>query len=889
MIMQRYGNYLRRRYVPVCSAPTSAASRDLGNVKYLSFLPSSRCVDIKLLRRGRVRDSLKIRKPGLGREWFRLLSTTSQQLDPTDDALEDQFYGTENVEDEFDDDNEFVLQHVPSGTDNRDGKILEAWFDTVFTPSLEASVSNIDPFEQAMAFLQETKTRSQEAGDSNVSTESYNAVLKSLSTCYGDEAVEEKATEIVAQMKTTDNAQPDINTYNYYIGCIRRGSTERAAQTAIDVLNDICSPDNSLEPTVSTYNAVLAWCSMSESVAINVVDNLYKKMVLESQIKPNRETFLFIFHALAHEANRNGVIDHSIIECWLDRMEENLGRDEINGEILTATFPSIASLDDNIRWSFELQLPSCSSWKNQWIEREQQLFPGVKVRKAENIVSSLLKKRERKSDKFIQCCTDAAQKTEAWYELLSQKYSNSPTIETFQDIISAWVQTGTTDGLVRAEFWAMKALASPDLNNGRTFEDIVLPILLGWAQIDEACRLERVEDWIKKLEEISVAQEEKGLDNIKPSDKIIGAAILSWRNHQKWLLRNERDLILIYEASLKCTMWLEQYCSLSFDEQHSSEDIIDASLFAHVIDSWRDVTFEFYQKGKMIEVITEKFNKTENLPGPLDQICHVVELMRCRIFSKKEQQKCDKLCHLTLMSREIFSLAVKGIFNYVKSEESAKELSSPLHPAVSTLLANVEQILFDTDVLYPEIRRQPLSALKMLPKDERDKDTLLTEVVKTSRPFLNAFSHDSFTKRESKTLYHARQGHFSWFTNHHTYQLFYLRLMTNCTTVDNGYIDRIVFGISERISSATMHEPESHHRNTWLLITKHISNMSILPRQRTDILRRMMKRAKTIWNENDMNFYLAIITKESNPYWKFDKEEDKKEFLQFMENLWTTE
>ena len=119
---------------------------------------------------------------------------------------------------------------------------------------------------------------------------------------------------------------------------------------------------------------------------------------------------------------------------------------------------------------------------------------------------------------------------------LSQKYSNSPTIEIFQDIILAWVQTGTTESLVRAEFWAMKALASPDLNNGRTFEDIVLPILLGWAQIDEACRLVRFEDWTKKLEEISVAKEEKGLDNIKPSDKIIGAAIMSWRNHQKWFL-----------------------------------------------------------------------------------------------------------------------------------------------------------------------------------------------------------------------------------------------------------------------------------------------------------------------------------------------------------------
>ena len=435
---------------------------------------------------------------------LRPFSTNSSQIS------EDNSHNIKKVNEEKNEEGEYILQHIPSSsgyaTSSPMEKLLESWAEAATTHSIskkntdistQTSIANSSetdlPIEVAMqqtlSWLgQVTKQPLSSQQQGIISTETFNTVLKVLSNMTAktipsifhekqsenernEETVEEVATHILQQMKSTDNqsSRPNITTYNNYIACLRGHTPLETATHARMILNELQSvSNNALTPNVETYNAVLKWYAMdihpsaenNDTVDMTTINEIYKEMTEKMGILPNYETFQIILHACTKKiclANnfcfnpfiRNDTESEEKIDewnpyqaqIWIERMVNTLGNDSIDLGIWNLTLPYVTpyhypSFVSAMTENFAESRYSSPDWK--WRidceKREHDLFPDnmkKKIRSPENERISL--DFVSPTDPKIQHAIESAQKLEQWVEYITNNISLNLSLHTSED------------------------------------------------------------------------------------------------------------------------------------------------------------------------------------------------------------------------------------------------------------------------------------------------------------------------------------------------------------------------------------------------------------------------------------------------------------------------
>lgn len=668
-----------------------------------------------------------------------------------------------------------------------------------------------------------------------------------------NETEEEIATRILQKMKSSNDSQskPNIETYNAYIACIRRSTPRDAAEEAESILeelytNSLADPDEPV-PNVETYNAVLTWYAMDHSsIDMIKMEELYQEMTQERKTMPNRRTFQIMLHSCSkrigdensfhfdpeikpHEELSKEQVDflkprHS--QLWIHRMSHLLGKESVDKDIWNLTIPFYFSkfFPSSIMIQTKKDNPRCSStflWKNQWENRERKLFPNYD--KTMTSLWNLYRYQylDPVSDPEAEKRIQMALNLERWVEYIIQVNSNvdstidpesiseddkshetlqlDPTMEALDAIVLAWVETRTKEGLLRAESWALKALEFPHLKKEGIHVNSFLPILTAWAMCGEQFGVQRVEEWITKIEELSDIHDEEKLEEdnnhvMKPNSHIYAAAIQSWTMYQTALIHerspDHKDDVL--RAANQCTEWLEKLCSLDPNPELHVQ-ALDGSVFAHVVDSWMRVLKSQYIGITPTRKNIEKIMNSSQYQESTDKIFHVVELMNSKIVKNETNQV--QVFDLLSTFHDVYGIALRPFKN-------AKFLGRD-DLQVNSRFIQIQQMLYVSDILYPHLTGNSDSVLT-----HKTSSNQLLHVAST----LSAFSHPRFVNLCRNLLSSklsvdvTEDNHVSKIERTHSYDFFYTYLLRISRTLppslSKGLKLKIHYGILDRIASS---------------------------------------------------------------------------------------
>ena len=828
------------------------------------------------------------------------------------------------------DEEEYILQHVPSSTNDASTssnnnvpydslsssspmeKILEAWADTVTQhpfsntniASMQTMQKNVDTsagalsttttittataretaIQQTLSWFnqmtnqqmkQNTKHPQQSFGSNHpkITTSTYNVVLKMLAETAVNapsifiennndkdetETVEQAATRILEQMKSSNlsHSQPNIETYNTYIACLRRSTPKETSSAAEIILNSILSEANAPEANVETYNAVLMWHAMYTEVD-NIVDmskmeELYQGMI-QMNINPNYRTFQIMLYACTKKVcsthdfkfdpftSSTDQKPHQA-QLWIERMTEILGADSIDDDIWNLTIPFFPSkfYPSPLMTTKNNSTSLYSRCKAEWDERERMLFSNEtdalqrldQLNTSYKLVSLADPEAERK--------IEMAQKLEEWVEyIMATSTANDhqqsevengepqsyPTITAVNAIILAWVQTCTKEGLLKAESWALKALEFPHLEKEGVHVNTFLPILIGWAMCEEEYGIRRVEEWIDKFEELSTAYEEEKLSHIKhsnnhqikPNAHVLGAAILGWKMHQILLLKGDKkeNKDAIFYAANQSTRWLEKLCALDTGEDLSIKPL-DGSVFAHVIDTWYNISWTPKLHGQNADMLTINDTVTEN-------VLRVVRLMNSKIVMNHDEH--PPLFNLLPTFHKVYGHAIRTLGFSKKLGRDQLQINSRF--------TEIQQMLYIADILYPHLTERLQNSFPYN-TSQSDFNKLTDE--------LNAFSHHMFVRDLKEDLAIPAN-----IPRKHTYDFFYSCLlkfsMSLKGTISQGLRVKMFCGIIDRLAMPTspICEHESDTGVIWINMINNLEKFTVTFEERRAFMDKLLE------------------------------------------------
>ena len=360
----------------------------------------------------------------------------------------------------------------------------------------------------------------------------------------------------------------DANTFNSYIKCINRLSPTSSSKTAQNLLRRMKNRNklNGITlplPTADTYNEVMRICALVDRSQVNdVYANMY--------VCPNKDTFKIL---LAANSKVDGRFSFEEAKQWLSTIEQiSVSR---CGEALNPD----ADMYNSALGHLSNTESSDSRYANSWLSYGSQYDGGFK-----NIDQSSAEDENEASD------------ISKWL-LFAEECGVNPNAEMYEQVIRAYTKTGTKKGLLMAEDWARRAIASSSLIRLQTFH----PIIAAWA----LCRIDRapgrVKEWISQLNALSTAN-----PSLKPDLNTQSAQIIAWRNVQAGLIdrleedwknsspiksfnavRDETTMINeVFGAAQQCTQYLKGMVSTNKLNVSQTDTDAMASMLKHTIEAW---------------------------------------------------------------------------------------------------------------------------------------------------------------------------------------------------------------------------------------------------------------------------------------------------------------
>ena len=486
--------------------------------------------------------------------------------------------------------------------------------------------------------------------------------------------------------------KPNTDTFNAYIGCIRRQSPDNTAAAAQEVLNKMCDRKEEVYPSpdIETFNSVIdLWASVPGNDARQKVEDLYQNLIISS-LKPNRRTFTA---ALASFANRYSNPSDGAQEAhvaldkarqWIDRMDKiaNSNDDESlrpDTEIYNAPLP----------WSGRH-----SKGLSPWDDYEDIYHLGfhesstkdAAIRNAENM--------------------------ETWVTDMVDRSRNdpqiAPNVETYESLIQAWTRTGTYEGVLRAEEWAGKliklasATNSSDAHSLRPRLQTFHPIIAAWAHSGYP---ERLQQWVDMLDEL-----QSNMPEMKTDGRMKSAHILAWSKRQALFsdqdssgqksLSPQARVDAAFHAAREAMRHLEDIHAQTQHQFQTESDpsiFLDAPSVMRAIDLWSDAAELSLRYGEVSNDASAHIAVSEMVRAA-ELVGSVIDMYRSDLGGIDEVKDLENALryrnhssHLKSASSFLYARAIDRMNTIDKS--LAVVVDDPFHSHFSRFLPAVERML----------------------------------------------------------------------------------------------------------------------------------------------------------------------------------------------------
>lgn len=513
-------------------------------------------------------------------------------------------HDTSNIEN---DEDEYTIQTIPTaGGLNNDSTathttmeiVLDAWADAkidVANTVDSALVSNVVDIAaswskkmnvalkkgkpQSVSVISSASPKSLTAlNHSPITTFSCNAILKALANCnigaYSADThrVESIAQDIIELMGRLSSpplslpCAPNTDTFNFYIRCLQSIRSVEVAQKAESVLSNMIDKKKRFgmqlpSPDCNTFNAVMkSWLCVPEIDHYGEIKRLFDELE-SNHLHPNKETFKIILESLGKPSKNNSEGEPNIFRgddarTWIQKMEEYSKRNYVHD----------LNVDVEI---FNLALNA----QNRYSEIINTNSVGMQIY----------------DDHLDQSDTRvlSAFNVEKWIDEMEQKRlqdGNSslvPNIVTYEAVISAWIQTSSVDGILKAEKWAQNVLDMPiGPDHGLNLRlSTFVPIIKAWAFSGHELGVSKVKEWISLLDEFG-----DEFPGMKPDLNVRYLYVEALRRKHHQLLKSS-------ECPLSEALQIPTYCmELVSNLCHQSNECggLDCEVFLTLIDMWKE-------------------------------------------------------------------------------------------------------------------------------------------------------------------------------------------------------------------------------------------------------------------------------------------------------------
>ncbi|KAL3799537.1 hypothetical protein HJC23_008664 [Cyclotella cryptica] len=371
------------------------------------------------------------------------------------------------------------------------------------------------------------------------------------------------------QLRFGDDASfIDTSTCNAYIGCLDLydPTSPTSAEALLHCMRDGNKNDDlhiSLpRPNVDTYNAVLSLWSKANSLERETGVNRVYSLLQNSSLCPNMDTFKILMTTRSKEHdNRFSLKKAKTCLAEMQEVSKRSGNQNLRPNLDVYN----AALKKPI-----IGVPH-SHYKPSWLDGGKAFADGF--RDAENLRGEGLEMEE-------------------WFALM-EKHGVKANIDSYEAIIETWVNTGTLDGLLRAENWAKRVLM---LAADRSNEDLTPrhetfhPIIASWTLCGNELSPRRVTEWLNQLTALSTA-----MPYLSPDINTLASKIIAWRRFQARTIlttieektnntsfANERDLSSevdnAFQLARNCCNSLEEILS----ENTNFAGLVDAEACAPI-------------------------------------------------------------------------------------------------------------------------------------------------------------------------------------------------------------------------------------------------------------------------------------------------------------------
>ncbi|KAG7346310.1 hypothetical protein IV203_005378 [Nitzschia inconspicua] len=282
--------------------------------------------------------------------------------------------------------------------------------------------------------------------------------------------VERAADAILESMMTSKQYAPDANTYAYYLKCLEGETPAVIAERAEKIVLEMETGQDSIgrplpRPNASVYASLMQVKAITGDMALSC--HL-------TSIPPTREMFLAALSSMAHHPDG---FNADIGMKFIQQMEET--SNDVQDMSLK---PDIEAFNAALRWSGGAFRARRFSRALPWDSYSEIFKDGFLCN---NSPENPAHRQAFEMEKWLECL---------------ERHGLSPTTETFESIIQAWVRCGTEYGLNQAEKYSHKFICG-DLADMSPCIQTFYPILAGWAYCGSQDGPENVEKLLKNLQQ----------------------------------------------------------------------------------------------------------------------------------------------------------------------------------------------------------------------------------------------------------------------------------------------------------------------------------------------------------------------------------------------------
>ena len=348
------------------------------------------------------------------------------------------------------------------------------------------------------------------------------------STITSNQAYKDFTRKVIVMIESLKEASTDneslLRLYNFYISTL---SSSEQSKGYLSKMKSHCTPN------IDSYNIILSLCIQKHKN--DHIRTILGEILDEEYLVPNAQTFKLCFQACAPSNGK--IFDHKLAMYVLDVLR-NVTKNTnlcITPEIFNEALKFVPSMD----------------YRGVNLQRRQKAIKKLNaLQKLNTKMSELRIKNAQLMEEFVdEICS-------------SIDSDNKPDLQTYMYLLNAWAETRTTEGLLKAEGYALNVLV--DTNRSKVDKvnidfNILVPIFRGWAECTDSdiCRLSRVEEWIDKIE-----QDEFSSTNTKPVDHLFNVITKIWYQISIQLIKEDDILRTTYLVGMKSISLAERFVSL---------------------------------------------------------------------------------------------------------------------------------------------------------------------------------------------------------------------------------------------------------------------------------------------------------------------------------------